>query len=505
MGRRVMGAFVVFVVVALGGGCSDDEDAGGGSKVAGGSSSAESSTTSTRPPVSRPDGPSADLSEEITVAGVPFMGAAAGSELPAGYEEHEYVASGEATAYSGPNPPTTDGRWSFEPTTTAPYRTRIVIRRPTDSARFSGTVVVEWLNVSGGLDANPDYASMSEEIARQGHAWIGVSAQLVGVAGGPVLVAAPGAEALVGKGLVGLVPDRYGSLSHPGDGYSFDIFTQVATAVRGGADLFGGKAPEVVLAVGESQSAIALTTYYNGVQPLTVAFDGFLIHSRAFVSLPMVAADQAADLSGAMTVSPAPVLLRDDLDAPVLELQSEGDVIGVLNSAAVRQDDTDTFRLWEVAGTSHADRHLLGALADQLDCGVEINDGPLHVVAKAALRALVEWVRTGEPPPVAPRLELTDDTPPAMRRDEDGIALGGIRTPPVDAPTQVLSGQAGPSSDLMCLLMGSTLPLSVDRRAELYPTPADYERKFAAALDSVIDAGFVLEEDRAAMEAYSQP
>ena len=126
-----------------------------------------------------------------------------------GYVEHEYVASGTASSYSATGPLSGDGRWTFEPDGTAPYRTRILVRRPANAADFSGTVVVEWLNVSGGVDANPDYASLEEELTRQGHAWVGVSAQLIGVEGGPVLVAAPGAEDLAGKGLKS---DRPGAL-----------------------------------------------------------------------------------------------------------------------------------------------------------------------------------------------------------------------------------------------------------------------------------------------------
>jgi alkylhydroperoxidase family enzyme len=220
---------------------------------------------------------------------------ATGRTVPEGYVEHEYVASGTATAFATEGPLSRDGRWTFVPDTTAAYRTRILVRRPADTADSSGTVVVEWLNVSGGLDANPDYASLEEEIARQGHTWVGVSAQLIGVEGGPVLVKARGAEAIVGKGLKALDPARYGSLEHPGDGYSFDIYTQVARAVREGGPAAGGTKPRVVLAAGESQSALALTTYYNGVQPLTRAFDGFLVHSRASVSLPLVAPGEYAD------------------------------------------------------------------------------------------------------------------------------------------------------------------------------------------------------------------
>ncbi len=44
-------------------------------------------------------------------------------------------------------------------------------------------------------------------------------------------------------------------------------------------------------AVGESQSAFALTTYVDGVQPLTKAFDGFLVHSRGGAGLGLALPD----------------------------------------------------------------------------------------------------------------------------------------------------------------------------------------------------------------------
>jgi hypothetical protein len=189
----------------------------------------------------------------------------------------------------------------------------------------------------------------------------------------------------------------------------------------------------------------------------------------------------------------------------VLELQSEGDVTGVLASIEARQPDSDTFRLWEVAGTAHADAHLVGATADALDCGAAINDAPFHLVAKAALRHLDEWVRNGQLPPAAPRLELASLEPPELARDGDGIALGGIRTPPVDVPVDLLSGIAGPTPSIICLLLGSTTPLSDERLGELYSSRGDYEQRYETAVDEVIEAGFVLEEDRDALWAFSDP
>ena len=452
---------------------------------------------------SAPSGPAADLSEELTAGGGPFIGESSPANLDAaGYVQHEYVAAGTAVSYRATERLTADGRWSFAEDGSAPYRTRILVRRPSDVSRFSGTVVVEWLNVSGGLDGNPDWTSLAAEITRRGHAWVGVSAQLIGVSGGPVLVVAPGAEGIAGKGLTGLNPARYASLEHPGDGFSFDVYTQIARALRAETDALGGAAAERIIAAGESQSAIALTTYYNGVQPLTGAFDGFFVHSRASVGLPLVGPGEYADLArgfGAVNT-----ILRSDGDVPAIELQAEGDVTSVLNSVAVRQPDSDVFRLWEVAGTAHADRFILGPLADSTPCITLVNAAPLHVVAKAALRHLEEWITDGAAPPEAARLATTG-TPPEIVRDADGIAEGGIRIPPVDVPVDVLSGVPGPNPDLFCILLGSTTPLSDARLAELYSGPADYLQRYDAATDAAIDAGFVLEDDRATLRAYAEP
>ena len=369
----------------------------------------------------------AELLDELEGGKGPFIGSAIGLDVPPGFEVKEYVVSGTAAAYRPTGPLTPDGRWPFEADSTAEYRTRILVRRPSEPATASGTVVLEWLNVSGGADSNPEWHSVMEEIIRRGHVWVGVSAQRIGVAGGAVLTHPPSADEahdVAGRGLTALDPARYGSLLHPGDGYSFDIFTQVARALRDGGPATAGMKPDVVLAAGESQSAFALTTYYNGVEPLAAGvFDGFLLHSRSAISLPLVGPGEAADVSRSFgRVEPS--VFRDDVDAPVLVLQAEGDVIGPLNSVVVRQPDTDTLRLWEVAGTAHADVHLLGPTAKRIDCGVPINNGPMHVVAKAALHRLEAWIRTGDPPPSAraPRGDRRPlpRNPPRRRRDRAG-------------------------------------------------------------------------------------
>jgi hypothetical protein len=221
--------------------------------------------------------------------------------VPDGWIVREHVAAGTATDYRQTATLEDDGLWSLEPNTSAAYRTRVIVRMPSDAAAASGVVIVEWLNVSSGADSDPGFAYLREEIVRRGHVWVGVSAQQVGIEGGEALFSPEGSP-----GLVGTDPDRYGTLTHPGDGYSFDIFTQVARALREGA-MLGEIEPRVLIAAGESQSAFALTTYYDGVQPLTHAFDGFFVHSRAAGALPLVRPGASAEIGNVIVSRVQPI------------------------------------------------------------------------------------------------------------------------------------------------------------------------------------------------------
>jgi hypothetical protein len=261
--------------------------------------------------------------------------------------------------------------------------------------------------------------------------------------------------------------------------------------------------PQRIIAAGESQSAFALVTYYDGVQPLTHAFDGFFVHSRGAAGLPLVGPGQSANLAG--SIGGASSIFRTDLAAPVMDVQTETDVASVLDAYAARQPDNARLRIWEVVGTAHADVHLLGAEAQYIQCGAPINNGPMYLVAQAGYHALTVWMKTGKPPPRAARIEVKPGSSPQIIRNAEGIALGGIRTPPVDVPVQVLSGVPGPDPSTICLLLGSTTPLSAAKLMSLYPTRSAYLHQFEAATDRVIAEGFLLPQDRAAMLGFARP
>ena len=384
------------------------------------------------------------------------MAANPGPDLSAaGYVESELRAAGVAVPLTGSSP--------------APYATRVVVRRPATGG--SGTLVVEWLNVSSGQDAAPDWTYLGEEIVRRGHAWAGVSAQAVGVEGGPPRVAT-GAEL---QGLTSLDPERYGDLAHPGDDYCYDVYTQVARGLS--ADL----GATCVLAIGESQSAYALTTYLDLVHESAGLFDGFLVHSRG----------------GGALHTDAPTPIRTDHAAPVLVVQAEGDLFGRLSYLPARQPDAERLRLWEIAGSAHADLFQIGAFESFLDCPDPVNRGQQAYVVRAALRWLEGWARGGPAAPSAPRLEVSGD---GFVLDAVGNVRGGVRTPVVDAPADVLSGYAAPGASVICQLFGRTLPLA----EPLWSSQADYLTAYEAATDAAIAAGFVLPEDRDAVLAEAR-
>ncbi len=67
-----------------------------------------------------------------------------------GYEKSQFFLSGTAHSYVPVSPLTSDGKWKITTGVSAPYKTRIAVYRPINPKKFNGTVVVEWLNVTGG-------------------------------------------------------------------------------------------------------------------------------------------------------------------------------------------------------------------------------------------------------------------------------------------------------------------------------------------------------------------
>jgi hypothetical protein len=435
-----------------------------------------------------------------------------------GYTEQEFLVEGVARSFALTGDRTADGRWTVKEDAEAPYVTRIIVRRPVDPVAFSGTVAVEWNNVSAGIDVSPDWSLLQRELVQRGHAWVGVSVQKAGIDGGGMVE---------GLHLKVLAPDRYGLLKHPGDAWSFDIFSQVGALLRSpSAAALGVPGAERLIALGESQSAFFLVTYINAIDNEAQVFDGFFVHGRGASGVSLggawASARQPDEEIGSVLLA-VPERIRGDARVPVLVLQSETDVI-VLGGGAPAQPDGDHLRLWEMAGTSHVDTYVLFASAQ--DDGrlapaafaelmkpttaimfgttdFPVNAGPQqHYIGQAALDALVAWAAGGPPPPRAPRLELDADQ--HLVPGEHGIARGGIRTPWVDVPTATLSG-LGQGGEGFAILAGRTDSFDRQTLERLYPGGrADYLDRFAASLDATIAAGFLRPQDRGEILALAE-
>jgi hypothetical protein len=302
-------------------------------------------------------------------------------------------------------------------------------------------------------------------IIRSGYAWVGISAQRVGV-----------------NQLTGWSPARYGDLDVTGGGrftadeLSYDIFAQAADALRartrGGNGPMGRLRVDNLLAIGASQSAGRLTVYYNNVLPqVAPVFDGY-----GFI------------------VGSAPTRVGAE---PVFQVLSETDV-----RSPNRPADTDLFRRWEVAGAAHSGwngqeyrRPLierdLGAAPEYQCAQPPFSRAPLHHVVGAALDHLVRWVEKGTPPPTAPPLEVNaDGTKP---RDELGLARGGIRVSQVAVPTALNTGDNAGES--FCRLFGTHVPFDEATLRSLYPSRGRYVLDVAATDLRNLRAGYITAAD----------
>ena len=400
-----------------------------------------------------------------------------------GYVTEEYFLAGSATAYElAEGEHTPDGLWKTRPAADkADFKTRLLVVRPEDPEMFNGTVIVFWLNVTAGFELG----SASGEALR-GYAWVGVSAQKIGIDGFPQ--DPQGLKAWDGK--------RYGSLVHPGDAYSYDIFTQAARSVgpdRDGEalDPMDGLDVERLIAVGASQSAGRLRTYINGVHQHTGVFDGY-IPFIDFGRGVAFASDRADQRRGGGSS------IRSDLDVPVIVVNSETEVTSYYG---VREEDSDRFRLWEVAGTSH----VSVPRPEEADTGANwLSYGPVY---DASIRHLHRWIADGVEPPRMPRIEVEPGAGetgvaalPQVVRDEHDNAVGGIRLPDIEVPTASHSGFGVQRPGMRFgFLYGEATDFDSAKLAELYPDSSHYLKAWRAALGHAVEQGMVLPEDAPAM------
>ena len=356
----------------------------------------------------------ASITQKIAggTTGAPFQSAADEIAKVGGVEE-EFLFEGTATQYrlagrSGSDYPA-DGRWDVEPMSQAPFRSRLHVLRPGDPDAFNGTVVVVWNNVSVGQD-NFTVGAKAARMIEDGFALVGVTTQKVGVDGLPAVDEASEYYGRVMErppGLTSYDPERYGTLEHPGDGYSYDIYTQAAQLLgpdRTGDDRPDGRpsrrAPRVDgrVAVGVSAGDLLQRdpADHLGVRRIPHA----RLRGHAHRARP-VDGRGAAHRDRRNTVhllAWRTFLLRDDLAVPTIIVNSEFEAEQCYPNS---QPDTEVVRWWEFAGTGHIgltnpeDLEVMAQLMPPDMAWCQVSFAP---ASRAALHALQRWLNGGVPP-----------------------------------------------------------------------------------------------------------
>jgi hypothetical protein len=308
-----------------------------------------------------------------------------------------------------------------------------------------------------------------------------VSAQEVGIYGFPVGMERFGTRNA--RPLAEHDPERYGSLHHPGDPGSFDIFTQAGRAVgparAGTVDPLGGLDVRRVVAMGGSQSAMRLVAYLNAFHPTARVFDGFLLS---------VWEGRAPRPEEGLMPMGVRTSIRTDVPTPVIVVNSEFEAPHL---AQLPITDAEHLRVWEVAGTPHG---VARAHDDRPDArGRVVNRLSYRPVHDAALRALHRWLADGVAAPAQPRIEFDAGGRPTILRDPLGNALGGIRLPELEAPTHEYRGAAFGTG--RAPLFGSARPFTAEQLRERYPARAAFEARWHAAVDALVASGALRSED----------
>jgi hypothetical protein len=346
----------------------------------------------------------------------------------------------------------------------APYTTRIIVRRPSNQAAFSGTAVSEALH-AGGRSLIFEWSRQS--ILTRNHLFV----EIVHSAANINLLKTFNAE-------------RYASLNIA-MGQTNEVIAQVGRLIKSKTGPFAPFDVRRVTLMGTSASSGTVRTYLAAHPTLRMPdekpiFDGFLLTStNGNTPLPSV-------------------------DVPMIQMPTQTEVVTWAEQGiAYRRPDSDEpgnrFRLYEVAGMPHNNsRDSPGFLNDP--CTLPVTDFPAGAFTALALNHLVEWIATGKTPPRAPVIAVDQDTKgdgSHLALDEYGNAKGGIRNVWVDVPTATL-GVMGKgkttAQDRLCLLAGTKVPLPPDTVRKLYRNKDDYAARVEQRLKQFIADGWFLPE-----------
>ncbi|HVH26380.1 MAG TPA: alpha/beta hydrolase domain-containing protein [Vicinamibacterales bacterium] len=368
-----------------------------------------------------------------------------------GYESAEYFVSGVSNG--------------------GPYKTRLVIRRPSDTKRVSGLVLAESMHPSG-------------------NAWMFHFTHTYSMTAGHV-----GLDILTSTQapLVEFNHARYGDL-RVAQGQANDILAQVGALIKSGEPgnpLAGVPIRKMILG-GTSASAAVLINYLPAHMVYTLRggapiFDAFLPTSTGAtigqVKVPMIQVPTMTEVASGNATT------RQDGDEP-----------------------GNQFRGYEFAGMAHIDTRDAAAYYPD-PCKHPISRFPLAAYMSVALDYLWKWADKGIAPPRADRILVdrnADNDGSLMALDEVGNARGGIRNPYVDVPAKSYAvrneGASPPIANAhrfvavrdaagrnqLCGLAGFERALPAQELRRLYGSPQKYRARVAQRLEELTRSGWSL-------------
>ena len=346
----------------------------------------------------------------------------------------------------------------------APYTTRILVYRPEDPAKFSGEVVAEITHPGGGGRALV-FGMVNGALLSHGDAYVTIE------------------HPLTFHGMKIADPARYGRLQAADATQIWGMVAQVGALLRSDSSkspLRGYRVRNLFL-TGYSFTGVATATfadYYHDdarMQNGAPIFDGYL------------------PFANAMYVKP--------LDVPVIRLNTQSDFNSFGGVANRRQDSDaagDRYRLYEVAGASHANASPvplpeaapprpiklqedpgLPKFAPQkclrdMPHGSRPDTMPINYAIAQAFLDMYRWVNGGTPPPRTPFIATGRDGQALL--DANGNAIGGLRLPAMIAPAAAYGTGRGD-----CFLFGYQLPFATEKMKARYGTHANYMRSVERA------------------------
>lgn len=451
-----------------------------------------------------------------------------------GYSEKEFFQSGKANVYD-----LDANERAVIRSQNNPYTTRLMVRYPTDPAKFSGRVYIEILNPSNNYDIENTWRRSWQHMIGKGDAYIGITSKSVCV-----------------DSLKKFDATRYADLNWKVNGVAenglfWDMLSQLATQLRQtDAKILGALKPKYVYLTGESQSGRYMNTYLTAFsnrienagpdgKPL---FDGYL--SGVAPMTVLLRSETALPFSSVTTK------LFQSTKVPFIAYMSENesrsyDYVKAVGESATnpraipytRRVDSnltyDKFRLYEFPGTPHADPNspVLTINSEVIKAGGAKRSNPSYYLTQehddlqltefvhAMQENLHEWAANGVAAPGASSkwmyynvsVGANGDALHDPQRDAYGNALGGVRSPMIDVPLHRFygQGQMGVSSTTglptyIPMSWGSMDKLPDATINKLYGNKCStYLGKFNAAADALVTGRYILKADADTLKAWA--